>query len=1009
MNISINQGIKFNNLQQKITKETIKQSKRKKKYFRSKEGFTNRNILMNDFDKTMLEYKQINQDASTEIQDNIYRDGPGNQFNNSNVKLSGPQATGYVTSEGVYKWYPSTEIFNATAGKNNCPVNVMDVDNNSNNFNIPGSVINTSPPLDVGSQMVAGQSCGNESSLVYVNKVNDDKNNVTYQSCYSLIPTDDVVMVPLQTSSTPTPGWTITQSSTYTNNVNNYGAWKAFNMDPNNYWHSSTDSDYLYNSSTGDYIGNSNIGQVNINGVAQSILGEYMIVGMPVGQNSVLHSYSISPRIDLYSTRSPNSWYLLGSSSPDGSSWDVIDSVENWSFDSSTSIFQGSLVDKNSTPYNSYALVVTKVGNSSSSSNRYCVQVAQLILSGSLSTASDDNNLSMTNITGDQDVTFEQCVNIAGSLGYQYFGVGQDVNGNNRCYGSNDLDKIISNPEVTTSYKAIPIWSSGTWSGENQDGTPYYASLENNGEFSIKNKNEDQTSYSGIWTANSGGDDICRFRGLPNPYTITGSYGGNCIGKPKNIDCGNPQSETYGSEGIQGNLDSAYKQVFNDNYRNTTFSFPALQGWNGSDPAYCCSKLVDYSYQCGGGEFKAGQVSAGSNINVDCSQEESLCKFYIILGNDANLSIYKGAVGITDNLIWSTNTSGRQMNQNPDSTSIKGKYERNYLNVGETLGNNEKLCSDDGSCFLIMQSDGNLVLYVWKSSEGCTKDADDNTIGKTNNVGLYTFNQMGNPNNIGKLSYVDRNSTRYNIPANMQKLTKVYNNLYPGINLPGNNFPSMPLNNISKSGCESQCNEAEDCYGYVYVNDTQTCWLKEKPEDISFNYNNPQVSTSLKIPTWTGQDPSCSTKRENIDSILFENYPTGGDWQSNMSCSQQLISKTTNNNLQSITDKLNSLGQQLVDETNIDLENSQNMQIQMAEQNKIAEQDIMEYDKVQAEINYLTKGRHREGMTNLEDIKAMEQDASLWVNMENSEFVLWTLIALGLVSATIYFSSKKKK
>ena len=69
------------------------------------------------------------------------------------------------------------------------------------------------------------------------------------------------------------------------------------------------------------------------------------------------------------------------------------------------------------------------------------------------------------------------------------------------------------------------------------------------------------------------------------------------------------------------------------------------------------------------------------------------------------------------------------------------------------MQNNEKLCSDNGSCFLIMQTDGNLVLYIWQSAEGCTQDENNNTIGKTNNVGLYSFEQMGNPNNLGKLAF----------------------------------------------------------------------------------------------------------------------------------------------------------------------------------------------------------------------------------------------------------------
>ena len=81
----------------------------------------------------------------------------------------------------------------------------------------------------------------------------------------------------------------------------------------------------------------------------------------------------------------------------------------------------------------------------------------------------------------------------------------------------------------------------------------------------------------------------------------------------------------------------------------------------------------------------------------------------------------------------------------------------------------------------------------------------------------------------------------------------------------------------------------------------------------------------------------------------------------------------------------------------------------MNEQKKIADNDMKDYNKIQKQINYYEDEDIKEGMLNLEDIKAMESDTSLWVNMENSQFIIWTLIALGLISVTIFLSSKRKK
>ena len=74
---------------------------------------------------------------------------------NSNIKLANGEL-GFVTSDGVYKQYPSLEIYQKTIGKNNCPNNYIEV-----NVNRTDKIVNTVPPLTVGTPMVSGQSCAN--------------------------------------------------------------------------------------------------------------------------------------------------------------------------------------------------------------------------------------------------------------------------------------------------------------------------------------------------------------------------------------------------------------------------------------------------------------------------------------------------------------------------------------------------------------------------------------------------------------------------------------------------------------------------------------------------------------------------------------------------------------------------------------------------------------------------------------------------------------------------------
>ena len=200
MNISIKQGLDFNKYQEKIIKQTIQKSKRKRKGNNCPnklchcinctcgincscgknnnnvksytEGFDNINGVVQEYDNTLIQYQDAMNQASQEVNSSIYRESSNNPFNGNNVRLTGTSALGYVTNEGIYKWYPSMDIYNSTAGKNGCPIsNEVDINNSSSNYNYPGSSLGTSPDLYVGSSMKSAQSCGNEGSNVYVSSL----------------------------------------------------------------------------------------------------------------------------------------------------------------------------------------------------------------------------------------------------------------------------------------------------------------------------------------------------------------------------------------------------------------------------------------------------------------------------------------------------------------------------------------------------------------------------------------------------------------------------------------------------------------------------------------------------------------------------------------------------------------------------------------------------------------------------------------------------------------------
>jgi hypothetical protein len=76
----------------------------------------------------------------------------GKQYASSNVRSS-DGTLAYMTSTGISKRYPSQDIYDATAGKNNCKSDFIQLTPKWNELGFP-----------VGSLMKSGQSCGNENT-----------------------------------------------------------------------------------------------------------------------------------------------------------------------------------------------------------------------------------------------------------------------------------------------------------------------------------------------------------------------------------------------------------------------------------------------------------------------------------------------------------------------------------------------------------------------------------------------------------------------------------------------------------------------------------------------------------------------------------------------------------------------------------------------------------------------------------------------------------------------------
>lgn len=323
--------------------------------------------------------------------------------------------------------------------------------------------------------------------------------------------------------------------------------------------------------------------------------------------------------------------------------------------------------------------------------------------------------------------TYGMCKKAAIDGGYKFFGL-QSVNTDTSmgyCAASNDAVGITQKGTAFAVSGGKTIWSSAT-----KDGTS--ASLTDQGSLTVYN-----SSSTAIFNTD-------------NAEAKPSDYLGCYIDK-------SDRAMPY----LQGNMDyEGCKKKAKDNgaapyfgLQNSTSGTNAecwlassLDGIRDYGKATNCTKIADGTYSGGGW--------SNSIYSLD-----PVSFYFLILQDDGNMCIYRGS-GPNDNqgYIWCSFTNGMQEKPNPAYTAAKSKYGQNYITSNTALAAGDFVGSNDGSIYLIMQSDGNLTLNVSTNSENCLNMKDGKKGGGEGANAIYELKEVGIPSNLGKIGYVDSNS-----------------------------------------------------------------------------------------------------------------------------------------------------------------------------------------------------------------------------------------------------------
>ena len=925
---------------------------------------------------------------------------------------------GYVTQKGVFKQISKDSVQQRDImGKNGCPVAS---ENNIMHINIPSiqkdadfafnTFIPSEPPLLVGSPMVEGQGCGNEGKNVYVDSIIQEP-KTEYVGCYNdRPPSKDIAIVPTMNQSNNVNGFVSEASSIYSGNNGFVGPWAAFDNNPNTFWHT---ADNLYNTNTGEYQGQNSKEFVQKFGGIVTKKGEELRILLP--NDAILTSYSLLGRGDCCgdpNPRDPNTWYILGLSSKDNQ-WHQVDYRENEELGGKKKNFQ----TNNANAYKGYSIFVLRTGSSKARSNRISLQIAEWVLiSNNGAWMTDDKRAMVWQPENIGNATWEECRDYAIRNEYSLFGLQYaQNNGTAQCMMSNDITHTQMYGQVVNNGTLLPIWSSNTTGKNvsqavvNKDGT--FSLLENNG--------------TKVWNAGTP-DPSCINGGNVNPSSISATYGANCNSKANANANKNPftnvnkwfKKNTESFENIsQNNVGEKVKNMYEEHNKSNSSSQFMVDVNNNTfgDPAVGCPKSWDTAYQCGNA-WKSGHYDMGEGRSYlyNCSKEINDCDFILQLLDDGTLYIQKSVSSNRTIIANNNNTDGIS---NPEWEASKGKFGRNYLQSGEVLFPNEWIGSNNGKYKLIMQNDGNLVLYTYKKNETCQK------LGKTENMAggswmnaVYKILEKGFANNVGKVGYITNNDELKPYPSSM-------------LTFSGNNFLHIPDTNIQGyditkpiivkdiEEARKKCLDNKSCAGFVYNNDTKMCWLKnadilEKGKrSVSKGYD-----TYFRRPNINAPE-SINPIIINVDSIQYQKYPGSGDMNFNYKEQGQGQIKESMSTLRENMDTMNknytpslsflkSIDQQQIDQL------GSRMNILGSEINnrtrEIQNENVKANKKVIKNSATIKKNSHEWSEVN-EKIKRVDlnnmtnilNDSDIRMMQQSERYMILSLVTLGLVIVTI--------
>jgi hypothetical protein len=358
------------------------------------------------------------------------------------------------------------------------------------------------------------------------------------------------------------------------------------------------------------------------------------------------------------------------------------------------------------------------------------------------------------------------------------------------------------------------------------------------------------------------------------------------------------------------------------------------------------------------------------------------------------------------------------------------------LRSGEYLNVNEWIGSTNGSMKLMMTQTGKLVLYTIETYDSWIT-LQNGRISSVNSdfTAVYELSNVGMPDNLGKMGYLDDSGFLSDYPSNMIGVGSGYN-VFKNINAPSNDIQGSPIINSTQESCATACDANGDCFGYVYDKRARNCWLKNKNVLKSDKYTDPSNDFYLRNTKVVGSSQSCDLPVLNVDSTDWSYYQSSGKTMTSSTPCRKIANmaempilgyKQDFENKKKISDELAVK----INDMNRLLQGNRNLQhVQTKRNTSVDKQNNSDYT-ITTEIKipkatevYVNTAPIKENFTSHPDdmdspsqratsvqfknIEAIVEDSSLVALQENYNYILWSILALMTTIIVIHTLRKQQ-